>query len=47
MFKRKLKRFLKSKGKSEMSEKKFEVLVQIRAALTQQDIDVLLVLMKR
>jgi hypothetical protein len=43
MFKRKLKRFLKSKGKNEMSEKKFEVLVQIRAALTQQDIDDIMV----
>ena len=30
-------------GKSEMSEKKFEVFAQIRAALTQQDIDDIMV----
>ena len=42
-FERNIKSLLKLKEKSEMPEKKFEVLVQIRAALTQQDIDDIMV----
>ncbi len=42
-FEQNIKSLLKLKEKSEMSEKKFEILVQIRAALTQQDIDDIMV----
>ena len=42
-FEQNIKSLLKLKEKSEMPEKKFEILVQIRAALTQQDIDAIMV----
>lgn len=42
-FEQNIKSLLKLKEKSEMPEKKFEILVQIRAALTQQDIDDIMV----
>lgn len=42
-FERNIKSLLKLNEKSEMPEKKFEILVQIRAALTQQDIDDIMV----